>query len=96
MSGFRTHNITSRYIAIYAIFLAIWLNFAVVSHQLDVTPSHHLHHQCELFSAAQNGLSQVVPLLNLTPQSEDFVVTFSTEKAKTQHFAYHARSPPSL
>ena len=96
MVSHRSHTIKTRCIAVCAIVLAMWFNIALVSHQVDSNPSHHLHHHCELFSAAQHGLSQAVPAVPLIPSFEIFSVTFSTEKARTQHFAYLARSPPFL
>ncbi|MGF1685393.1 DUF2607 domain-containing protein [Photobacterium japonica] len=91
-----SHTIKTRCIAVCAIVLAIWFNVALVSHQVDSNPSHHLYHHCELFSAAQHGLSQAMPAIPLIPSFEGFSVTFFTGKARTQHFAYLARSPPFL
>lgn len=46
-----------------ALLLTLWLSIAQISHQQDTTPSHHAHHQCQLFNGLQHGLAQALPEL---------------------------------
>lgn len=80
---------------VVAILLTLWLNFAFVAHQVDANASHHQHHQCELFSVAQQGLAHNAPLF--TPPLTTFFFT-NIEKVRPTarlYFSYLARSPPS-
>ncbi|HCZ9281452.1 TPA: DUF2607 family protein [Vibrio alginolyticus] len=78
----------------FSVALLIAWNFAVVLHQVDLTPDHHPHHHCQLFSGVQHGIAKVQPTLS-TP-------TFT--RAQHHHVFLHlvygeevlgaARAPP--
>lgn len=43
-------------VAMLTVVLALWFNVAVIDHQLDLHPEHHLQHDCQLFAnAAETG-----------------------------------------
>ncbi|WP_249335057.1 DUF2607 family protein [Vibrio parahaemolyticus] len=48
----------------FSVALLIAWNFAVVLHQVDLTPDHHTHHHCQLFSGVQHGIAKVQPTLS--------------------------------
>ncbi len=85
----------NKVVALASILLMLWLNIAVIEHQLDSSASHHSEHHCQLFATASNGLAQSIPDLPvwishnyLTPTSELFSITIL-------YLAYLARSPPT-
>lgn len=87
-------RIKAKVAALASILLMLWLNFAVIEHQLDTSSSHHNEHHCQLFASVSNGLAQHVAVLPiwvshnyLTPSSELFSITLL-------YLAYLARSPP--
>ncbi|WP_390903228.1 DUF2607 family protein [Vibrio cortegadensis] len=86
----------SKLTTVVAILLTLWLNVAFAAHQVDLESSHHQHHQCELFSVAQQGLSHSSPLIftPLTPFL--FPNTEDVRSTARLYFPYLARSPPSL
>lgn len=85
-----------KFISTTALVFILMLNFAVVSHSLDQDPSHHTHHQCELFSIAQNGLGYQAPTLPIIKQVMDSQAALSIRSTERLYFAFLARSPPRL
>lgn len=78
-----------------ALVFILMLNFAVVSHSLDIDPDHHLHHQCELYSLSKQGLSHspvILPLQNTFLYILERLEIRDTERL---YFAFLARSPPN-
>jgi len=94
-NSLHSFRIKAKVAAFASILLMLWLNFAVIEHQLDTSTSHHNEHHCQLFSSANNGLTQYIPELPiwishnyLTPSSELVSITIF-------YLAYLARSPPT-
>ncbi|MFA0570212.1 DUF2607 family protein [Vibrio gallaecicus] len=79
-----------------ALVLVLMLNFAAIAHAIDDTPHHHLHHQCELFSAIQCGLAHTPVTLPQIKQEFENYQPLAIQKVKRLYFAYLARSPPSI
>ncbi|MGD8111982.1 DUF2607 family protein [Vibrio sp. TRT 17S01] len=74
--------------------LTVWLNFAYIEHQLDITPEHHSQHHCQLFASAHHGASTPPLIWFNTPSIE--VREPQPLVAQTFYFpfSYQARSPP--
>ncbi|NOH97080.1 DUF2607 family protein [Vibrio sp. 99-70-13A1] len=79
-----------------ALVLVLMLNVAAIAHAIDDAPHHHLHHQCELFSAIQFGLAHTPVTLPQVKQKFETSQPLAIQKVKRLYFAYLARSPPSI
>lgn len=82
-------------VAFVTVLLSLWLNAASIAHRLDMDPSHHEHHHCQLFSGIQHGLNHAIvdaPIWPTHYPNPPFVHPFSSVLVQ---FAYLARSPPS-
>ncbi|HHF3168834.1 TPA: DUF2607 family protein [Vibrio diabolicus] len=53
-----------RTVLFFSVTLLIAWNFAVILHQVDLTPEHHTHHHCQLFSGVQHGIAKAQPTLS--------------------------------
>ena len=53
-----------RTVLFFSVALLIAWNFAVILHQVDLTPEHHTHHHCQLFSGVQHGIANAQPTLS--------------------------------
>lgn len=79
-----------------ALVFVLMLNVAAVAHAFDDDPAHHLHHQCELFSIAQQGLAHSSPVVP-DVDSHHYVFNALEERdVERLYFAFLARSPPKL
>ncbi|WP_375164906.1 DUF2607 family protein, partial [Vibrio sp. D173a] len=89
----RAHSHITRRSVLCMLGLMIMLSWSVAHHIVDIDPSHHAHHQCELFSASQFGFAHDLP--QLPELNIDFIVLTSEPARKLQrlYFAYLARSP---
>ncbi|MCG6213908.1 DUF2607 domain-containing protein [Vibrio furnissii] len=85
----------ARVVALTAILLTLWLNLAFVEHQLDVTPSHHAQHHCQLFSAAHHGVAAALPELPVWIEHEYLQPVATPLSVTLLYLAYLARSPPT-
>ncbi|EOW6615588.1 DUF2607 family protein [Vibrio fluvialis] len=86
----------ARVVTLMAILLTLWLNFAYVEHQLDITPSHHTQHHCQLFSGAHHGLAATLPELPVWIEHDYLQPAAATLNITRLYLAYLARSPPTL
>lgn len=81
--------------AMLTVVLALWFNVAVIDHQLDLHPEHHLQHDCQLFASAAHGLKTTQWVLpswrQNAPQAR---VEQPIQRPQVLH-SYFARSPPA-
>ncbi|MFM2591071.1 DUF2607 family protein [Vibrio sp. TBV020] len=72
----------------------LWLNFAFIEHQYDLSRSHHSHHNCEQFASVLHGASPSLnaPTLPLVGIDHDPLKIYHFNSVFS--FAYLARSPP--
>jgi len=54
-----------RTVLFFSVALLIAWNFAVILHHIDLTPEHHTHHHCQLFSGIQYGIANAQPALSI-------------------------------
>ncbi|MGC9422113.1 MULTISPECIES: DUF2607 family protein [Vibrio] len=87
-------RLNTQAVALVAVLLSLWLNVASIIHQLDIDPSHHEHHHCQLFSVAQHGLSHVMATPPIWPNRYPTARFFRLFSSVLNQFAYLARSPP--
>ncbi|ENM5736621.1 DUF2607 domain-containing protein [Vibrio mimicus] len=82
-------------VAVLTVVLALWFNVAVIDHQLDLHPEHHLQHDCQLFASAAHGLKTTQWVLpswrQNAPQAR---VEQPIQRTQVLH-SYFARSPPA-
>ncbi|ENM5774037.1 DUF2607 domain-containing protein [Vibrio mimicus] len=82
-------------VAMLTVVLALWFNVAVIDHQLDLHPEHHLQHDCQLFASAAHGLKTTQWVLpswrQNAPQAR---VEQPIQRTQVLH-SYFARSPPA-
>ncbi|NRB67521.1 MAG: DUF2607 family protein [Vibrio sp.] len=93
----KTHpNLTRRSaaLAFFGIVLMLWMSFAYIDHQYDISPAHHSDHHCQLFSCAQYGMSHSSPTLTDTSLPDVFIEQDDYHFYQRLAFAYQARSPP--
>lgn len=88
-------RLNARIVALTAILSVLWFNIAYIEHQLDLTPSHHTQHHCQLYSGVHQGMSMAVPLIPVWvehgyPEPVTTPLTLSL-----LYLAYLARSPPA-
>ncbi|EEZ00944.1 hypothetical protein VOA_003394 [Vibrio sp. RC586] len=82
-------------VAMLTVMLALWFNVAVIDHQLDLHPEHHLQHDCQLFASAAHGLETaqwVLPCWH--QQAPQARVERPIQRAQLL-LSYFARSPPA-
>ncbi|MEF1255732.1 MULTISPECIES: DUF2607 family protein [unclassified Vibrio] len=90
----RPVSVRSMAVALLAAALLLWLNFAYIEHQYELSSTHHSEHHCQLFASGLHGASPA-PLnllaapLNLRPD-----VTLTTRVQEVVFYAYQPRSPP--
>ncbi|MGY5539550.1 DUF2607 family protein [Vibrio brasiliensis] len=90
----RPVSVRSMAVALLAAALLLWLNFAYIEHQYELSSTHHSEHHCQLFASGLHGASSA-PLnllaapLNLRPD-----VTLTTRVQEVVFYAYQPRSPP--
>lgn len=85
----------SLWVVLSTILLTIWLGLASVRHQTDLTPLHHTHHHCQLFSGVSHGLAQQPPAIHASVTETFSEPELAVSRPVRLHFAYLARSPPS-
>lgn len=74
--------------------LLLWMNFAFIQHQYDVSASHHQEHHCELFSAAHHAIGSAALTTDDLSLPDRFELQPSYQYQAPSIFAYRARSPP--
>ncbi|MGL5431199.1 MAG: DUF2607 domain-containing protein [Vibrio sp.] len=82
-------------VALLTMALVLWFNVAVIDHQLDLHPEHHLQHDCQLFASAAHGLKTsqwILPSWRQNPPQAR--VEQPIQRAQVLH-SYFARSPPA-
>ncbi|TQO84647.1 DUF2607 domain-containing protein [Vibrio cholerae] len=82
-------------VAMLSVVLVLWFNVAVIEHQLDLHPEHHLQHDCQLFASAAHGLKTsqwILPSWRQNPPQAR--VEQPIQRAQVLH-SYFARSPPA-
>ncbi len=84
----------SKIVALSTILLMLWFNVAVIEHQLDVSPSHHSEHNCQLFACANLGLAQSLPTLPVWISYNYLQPVTLRMNLSVLYLAYLARSPP--
>jgi hypothetical protein len=101
ISGSKMHHLWQaityqlhRTVVLFSVTLLIAWNFATITHQLDLTPEHHSHHHCQLFSGAQHGLVKhqpetFAPTYQRATHSDVIERQFSISDVR-----YTARAPP--
>ncbi|ANW24626.1 hypothetical protein BA953_10700 [Vibrio coralliilyticus] len=92
-----THpNLTRRSaaLALCGIVLMLWMSFAYIDHQYDISSVHHSDHHCQLFSCAQYGMGHASLTLIDASLPDVFVVQDDYHFYQRPTFAYQARSPP--
>ncbi|MCG9598801.1 DUF2607 domain-containing protein [Vibrio sp. Isolate25] len=95
MTSIHSHRI--KYLTLHAlcgIGLMLWMSFAYIDHQYELSSAHHDEHHCQLFSCAQHGMSQSSLTLIDTSLPDRFVIQDDYHFYQRPAFAYQARSPP--
>lgn len=95
MPAYSLRSIRLSIVATLTLALALWFNVAVIDHQFDLAPEHHLQHDCQLFASAAHGLKTaqwIWPNWRQTPPQ-------ARVQQPIQRFelllSYFARSPPA-
>ncbi|ENM5741948.1 DUF2607 domain-containing protein [Vibrio metoecus] len=81
-------------VAMLTVVLALWFNVAVIDHQLDLHPEHHLQHDCQLFASAAHGLKTAQWVLPCWRQHAPQVSVERPIQRAQLLLSYFARSPP--
>ncbi|WP_158160165.1 DUF2607 domain-containing protein [Vibrio metoecus] len=81
-------------VAMLTVVLALWFNVAVIDHQLDLHPEHHLQHDCQLFANAANGLKTAQLTLPCWRQTPPQALIERPIQRTQLLLSYFARSPP--
>ncbi|MGC9492895.1 DUF2607 family protein [Vibrio genomosp. F10] len=84
----------NRFVIACALIAVLWLNFAYIEHQTDLTPEHHNQHQCELFSSLGHGLNHSLSIADMTVIQYSPLLTYVADTVAASFYAYLARSPP--
>ena len=82
-------------VSILAVLLVLWLNIAVISHQLDIHPTQHTDHHCQLFSVVKHALEYPTLIIPIWPAQGVMPVIVSLFCLILDSIAYVARSPPN-
>jgi len=93
LHSLKIHN--AKIAAFASILLMLWLNVAVIEHQLDTSDIHHSEHHCQLFACANHGLTQYVTELPIWISHNYLEPAALLISITILHFAYLARSPPT-
>ncbi|PFG45369.1 uncharacterized protein DUF2607 [Vibrio sp. ES.051] len=85
-----------RTVLFFSVALLIAWNFAAILHQIDITPEHHTHHHCQLFSGVQHGLVKAQSVI--TPLTYTRVRYHDTAEGclYIEAVPCSARAPPSF
>ncbi|WP_245609276.1 MULTISPECIES: DUF2607 family protein [Vibrio] len=86
----------SHTVALLAIVMLLWLNFAYIDHQYDRSSTHHSQHDCQLFACGLHGASAAVATLTITPLTSIRATSPVFHFFLVSIWAYHARSPPKV
>ncbi|NAW56062.1 DUF2607 family protein [Vibrio sp. V39_P1S14PM300] len=78
-----------------ALALTLWLGFASVSHQLDITAEHHQHHDCQLFSSVGQALHAAAFHWHDSSLPDHFSPVLHRVRYSVTQPVYQARSPPT-
>ncbi|EKO3876980.1 DUF2607 family protein [Vibrio injensis] len=81
-------------VSILAVLLVLWLNIAVINHQLDIHPTQHTDHHCQLFSVVKHGLEYTTLIIPIWPAQGFMPVIVSPFCLILDYITYVARSPP--
>ncbi|WP_239424382.1 DUF2607 family protein [Vibrio galatheae] len=81
-------------LALFAIALVLWLNFAFIDHQYDLSFNHHSDHHCQLFASGAHGLTPALPVVRLPEPNDQFYALADYHYSEVVSFAYLPRSPP--
>ncbi|KLN65448.1 MULTISPECIES: DUF2607 family protein [Vibrio] len=81
-------------LALSAIALVLWLNFAFIDHQYELSSTHHQDHHCQLFASGLHGVSNHTPTVAPPTIGDQFEVSSEYGFNEVVTFAYLARSPP--
>lgn len=93
LHSLRIHS--TKVAALASILLMLWLNVAVIAHQLDTSDIHHSEHHCQLFACANHGLTPYVAELPIWISHNYLAPITQLISITILHFAYLARSPPT-
>jgi len=81
-------------LAFLAIVLVLWLNFAFIDHQYDLSSAHHKEHHCQLFASGLHGAAPASLIITAPTVSEYFSPFTAYHYNEAVSFAYLPRSPP--
>ncbi|WP_244225204.1 DUF2607 family protein [Vibrio aquaticus] len=76
--------------------LVLWLNFAFIEHQYDLSNSHHSQHHCQMYASAHHGAMAALNLFPIVKMGQEPAVDPIYTYTQTIHVAYLARSPPYI
>jgi hypothetical protein len=81
-------------LAFLAIALVLWLNFAFIDHQYDLSSAHHKEHHCQLFASGLHGAASASLVITPLAVREYFAPLATYHYTEALSFAYLPRSPP--
>ncbi|MGD8122916.1 DUF2607 family protein [Vibrio sp. TRT 2004] len=90
----RPVSVRSMAVALLAAALLLWLNFAYIEHQYELSSTHHSEHHCQLFASGLHGASPATLNLLAAPLNLRPDVTLTTRVQEVVFYAYQPRSPP--
>ncbi|MDA0149912.1 DUF2607 family protein [Vibrio sp. LaRot3] len=94
MVSFYAHTRKKTLVALCAAMFMLWMSFAYIDHQYDLSPQHHEHHQCQLFANALHG-TLTAPIILASPQLQEPPYFFSEYPYIAAHVIVPlARAPP--
>ncbi|MCZ4295671.1 DUF2607 family protein [Vibrio sinaloensis] len=94
MSISRPVSVRSITVALLAAALLLWLNFAFIEHQYELSSTHHSEHHCQLFASGLHGASSSAPSVLSQSGHERPQITLEERVCEAQFYAYQPRSPP--
>ncbi|XAG61552.1 DUF2607 domain-containing protein [bacterium 19MO02SH05] len=89
-------RLSTNTVSILAVLLVLWLNIAVINHQLDIHPTQHTDHHCQLFSVMKHGLEHATLIIPIWPAQGFIPAIVSPFCLVLDYITYVARSPPKL